>query len=159
MSNRRSRRIVASFQLRASARIAAYAFIYQLTVWNLMFCLQYGKTGGNFIEAYRAFAVDNYPMLLCVLVLAPAFAWDAAKYLHRIAGPIYRFRRTMESVTADDVVQPIQLREGDELKDMQDEFNAMLEALAARGAVRLAKSQTASSAAGDENAPPLRLAQ
>ena len=130
MADRRSRRLIESFQIRMCARIAAYAFIYQLSVWNLMFCLRLSKSGGDFLTEYRNFFIESYPMLLCVLVLAPAFAWDAAKQLHRIAGPIYRFRQTINQITAGEPIRYARLGTGDELTDMQDDFNAMLDALA-----------------------------
>jgi hypothetical protein len=159
MAQRRRRHVVESFQCRVGARIVAYAFIYQLTVWNLMFCLRLMKTGGDFLTEYRDFFVESYPMLFCVLLLAPAFAWDVSRRLHRVAGPIYRFRQTIKLVTAGQPVPRIRLRAGDELTGMQDELNAMLDALAQRGAVTVLDASSSLPEDDSADAPLLRLAR
>lgn len=140
MLEQRVRKVSDPFQWRIFLRILSYGFIYQVTVWNLLFCWRLLNHQGSFLEQYREFFTEQYPILLCVLVLAPAFAWDAVKYCHRIAGPIYRFRMTVKDVAAERPVRLIKLREGDELLGLRDDFNAMLQALAARGAIELLPS-------------------
>ena len=137
MAERRNRQHVDPFQTSIFIRIVAYAFIYQLTVWNLMFGWRLLQSGESVTVGYRQFFYENYPMLLCVLLLAPAFAWDAVKYCHRVAGPIYRFRWVMRQITAGEPVRRVKLRQGDQLLGMQDDFNDMLDAVAARGGVTL----------------------
>lgn len=51
---------------------------------------------------------------------------------HRIAGPIYRFERAAEAVATGDLTHRVNLREGDHLDELQDEFNEMVENLQAR---------------------------
>ena len=81
--------------------------------------------------------------------LAPAFAqFDAiilvkiALYLaiillislfvsHRFAGPVYRFEKSAQLVAQGDLTHRVSLRAGDELVELQDEFNAMIGSLQA----------------------------
>lgn len=126
------------FQMRIFVRILTYGFIYQLTVWNLMFGWQLaGGSNESLMAQYCAFFYRSYPMLLCLLVLAPVFAWDAVRFCHRVTGPLVRFRSTMRKIAAGEPVGLISLRKGDELTGLQNDFNMMLTALAARSAIQL----------------------
>ncbi|OGS04177.1 MAG: hypothetical protein A3G41_07395 [Elusimicrobia bacterium RIFCSPLOWO2_12_FULL_59_9] len=48
---------------------------------------------------------------------------------HRIAGPVYRFEKSAQSVATGDLTHRVSLRTGDELGELQDEFNRMVESL------------------------------
>ncbi|MFA6316208.1 MAG: methyl-accepting chemotaxis protein [Elusimicrobiota bacterium] len=48
---------------------------------------------------------------------------------HRFAGPIYRFEKSAQSVSEGDLTHRVALRTGDELMELQDEFNAMVASL------------------------------
>jgi HAMP domain-containing protein len=159
MGNRRNRRIVETFQIRLCARIIAYAIVFQLTVWNLMFCLHLIHSNANFLDAYRDFFHDSWPMLACVMLLAPAFAWDAVRYCHRVAGPVYRIRQSMRNIAAGQPMRHVKLRAQDELTAMQDDFNAMLDALARRGAITLIDPPLNAEEASAQPPPALRLAR
>ncbi len=50
---------------------------------------------------------------------------------HRFAGPIYRFEKSADTAALGDLTHRVKLRDGDELKELQDKFNAMLSALQA----------------------------
>ena len=151
MSERRRRKVVAKFQTKLVYRMVMYWGIYQLTLFNVMFCWRLLSEGnGNIVHEYALFIQEFYPMLLCFLVLVPAFAWDAVKFYHRIAGPIYRFRATICEVADEQPVRPVKLRDGDELMEMQDEFNAMLATLERRGGVEIVDP---ADAAAEQNGP------
>ncbi len=45
---------------------------------------------------------------------------------HRFAGPIFRFEKSARIAGSGDLVHRVSLRTGDELLELQDEFNAML---------------------------------
>jgi hypothetical protein len=126
------------FQSKLFFRILCYSLIYQVTLWNFLFVWRLLEEGpGNPIEQARGFFLSNYPMLICCLVIVPFFAWDAVRFSHRLVGPIYRFRKTIQSVTAGEKVRPIKLRDGDYLTEMRDDLNAMMGSLQARGALIL----------------------
>lgn len=48
---------------------------------------------------------------------------------HRFAGPIYRFEKSCQSLASGDLTHRVSLRTGDELMELQEEFNAMASAL------------------------------
>lgn len=48
---------------------------------------------------------------------------------HRFAGPIYRFEKSAQIVSSGDLTHRVSLRTGDELLELQEEFNGMLAAL------------------------------
>jgi methyl-accepting chemotaxis protein len=50
---------------------------------------------------------------------------------HRFAGPIYRFEKSAQAVAAGDLTHRVSLRTGDELLELQEEFNGMTAGLQA----------------------------
>lgn len=50
---------------------------------------------------------------------------------HRFAGPIYRFEKSAQIVSEGDLTHRVSLRTGDELLELQEEFNGMLASLQA----------------------------
>lgn len=50
---------------------------------------------------------------------------------HRFAGPIYRFEKSAQLVGAGDLTHRVSLRTGDELMELQEEFNGMAAGLQA----------------------------
>lgn len=50
---------------------------------------------------------------------------------HRFAGPIYRFEKSCQSLSGGDLTHRVSLRTGDELMELQEEFNDMAAALQA----------------------------
>ena len=138
MSDRRRRKSVDRFQYKLVVRMVLYWTIYQVTLFNFLFCWKLMGTGGdNIVGQYGQFLREFYPMLICFVILVPAFAWDAVKFYHRVAGPIFRFRSLARSIAAEQPVRRVALRDGDELTEMQDDINSMLETLARLGSVEL----------------------
>jgi len=50
---------------------------------------------------------------------------------HRFAGPIYRFEKSCQSLSTGDLTHRVSLRTGDELMELQEEFNGMAASLQA----------------------------
>ncbi|MCR4295812.1 MAG: methyl-accepting chemotaxis protein [Elusimicrobia bacterium] len=48
---------------------------------------------------------------------------------HRFAGPIYRFEKSCQSLSTGDLTHRVSLRTGDELMELQEEFNGMAASL------------------------------
>src|SRR5215207_5705095 len=44
---------------------------------------------------------------------------------HKVAGPLYRFEKSARAVAAGDLTHRVLLRKGDELTDLQGDFNKM----------------------------------
>ncbi len=71
--------------------------------------------------------------MLIFWVLLTLLAWISFRMSHRIAGPIYRFERVVKSVIAGDYdMTAIQLRKGDEFRELANDLNKMMDALRAR---------------------------
>jgi hypothetical protein len=63
-------------------------------------------------------------ILLATLVVLAVFGMS---FLHRVAGPVYRFRMVLRRVNAGEKVGLIQLREGDFFTETADEINALIQ--------------------------------
>jgi hypothetical protein len=130
------------FQTTLSVRLALYFVLYQVAVWSLFW-----------IDA-RLFALSDsigavaaaYGFILtpvATIGLGLLFIFDAIRETHRIVGPLYRFRKTIQAVTAGEEVSLVGLRTGDHLQELKDDLNAMLRALEQRGAITLKEAKAA----------------
>jgi len=134
MANERKRVWVDRFQTKLFIRIAGYWLIYQVAVWNLLFAWRLLQQGpGNLGEQFVGFFHDFWPTLVVFALVVPVLCWDAIRFSHRLVGPIYRFRKTVQALTAGEAVRPIKLREGDYLEEMKEDINKLLESLQQRG--------------------------
>lgn len=86
---------------------------------------------------------DRYPVLLQPLYdhfpsLAYSFIYKLLIYLifvvlisavlsHKMAGPVYRFEQTCKDIAKGDFSKRVHLRKGDQLTELQDEFNKMMD--------------------------------
>jgi methyl-accepting chemotaxis protein len=113
---------------------------------------------GLFKHAALVTAVKMGLYLLAVAFLAMLLS-------NKMAGPLYRFERSMETVSTGDLTHRVHLRKGDELQDFQGSFNAMLQSLHERGtkdaalAARVAKQLDDMSKAGGLPPEALRRLQ
>lgn len=86
---------------------------------------------------------DKYPVLLQPLydnfpAIAYGFIYKIVIYVvfvvlisailsHKMAGPVYRFEQTCKAIAKGDFSQRVHLRKGDDLTDLQDQFNKMMD--------------------------------
>lgn len=86
---------------------------------------------------------DQYPVLVQPIYdqfipIAASFFYKIAIYLlfvvlisailsHKMAGPVYRFEQTCKAIAKGDFSQRVHLRQGDQLVELQDEFNKMMD--------------------------------
>ena len=86
---------------------------------------------------------DQYPVLVQPIYdqfipIAASFFYKIAIYLlfvvlisailsHKMAGPVYRFEQTCKAIAKGDFSQRVHLRQGDQLTELQDEFNKMMD--------------------------------
>ena len=68
--------------------------------------------------------------------------WLGLHASHKVAGPLFKLKKTMADVTAGNHSARIHLREGDRLGDLADSFNEMMDALEARGKARADEGDT-----------------
>lgn len=129
---------VHDFQTRLTLRIFAYLGLFLAVLFNFLLGWRLMVEGvGDLGEQIVRMLRDYLPVGVCLLLLVPVMAWDAIRFTHRLVGPLVRFRRAMRAVAEGEPLRLIQLREGDQLNDLRDDFNLMLEALEQRGAVTL----------------------
>lgn len=135
MREERKKVWIHEFQTKLLIRIGLYWVIFLVTLMNLLFVWRLLVEGpGNPLEQYGQFLLDYAPALACLAVLVPIMAWDAVKFSHRLLGPLYRFRKTVQSLADGEAVRPIKLRKNDYLAEFRDDFNRMLETLQKQGA-------------------------
>jgi nitrogen fixation/metabolism regulation signal transduction histidine kinase len=127
------------FQTRLSRRLALYFILYQLAVWSLFGITAritaMAESAGWSLSVYGYFLTPVMTLGLGIL-----FICDVVRLTHRVVGPLYRFRQTVQAVTAGEEVRLVVLRKGDHLQELKDDFNAMLRALEQRGAITLVEA-------------------
>ena len=71
-------------------------------------------------------------IILVKIVLYLALMLLISLYVsHRFAGPIFRFEKSAQIVSSGDLTHRVSLRTGDELLELQEEFNGMVASLQA----------------------------
>ncbi len=86
---------------------------------------------------------DAYPVLVQPIYdqfipIAAGFFYKIAIYLlfvvlisailsHKMAGPVYHFERVCKAIAKGDYSQRVHLRKGDQLTDLQEDFNTMMD--------------------------------
>ena len=96
--------------------------------------LHEASSGGGFrfgkVSAYEVLSEVNYDLMVRVsgvlgfsLVVMTAFG---VFFLHRVAGPVYRFRQAFIRLNEGDVPPPVKLREGDFFQETAEEINGFL---------------------------------
>jgi hypothetical protein len=137
MRDRRRKIWIDRFQTYLALRIAFFFVFYQVGGWSLILFERQITDGLS--RAVGPAPTTPWLLLLigAVVALACLSIYDSVKFIHRLVGPVYRFRKAIQAITAGNEVELVTLRKGDFLQDMKDEFNEMLKALEQRGAVNL----------------------
>ena len=89
-------------------------------------------------ELFDAYPVLMQPIYDQFLPIASSFFYKLAIYLllvviisailsHKMAGPVYRFEQTCKAIAKGDFSQRVHLRQGDQLVELQKEFNKMMD--------------------------------
>ncbi|HOW28720.1 MAG TPA: HAMP domain-containing protein [Elusimicrobiota bacterium] len=81
---------------------------------------------------YDLFLEVNQILMAKLLIYLVVVAVVALFVSHKLAGPIFRFERSARIVSGGDLTYRVHLRKGDELMDLQDEFNNMMDSLHAK---------------------------
>lgn len=151
MAEKRKKVWIDRLQTLLSIRLAVYFISFQITIVLLLAIEQ--STSAAMVYLFGPWASLFTFILIAAIMTAIAamFIWDVVKLLHRLVGPLVRFRKAINALAAGEELTLITLRKGDHLQELKDEFNEMLRALEQRGAVviqspeaRKAEKQTAS---------------
>ena len=124
-----------AFQGRLLARLVVYWAIYHVALWHLLFLFTMigaslmhdpaspSKTWGT---QYQEFFRDHLSIIICFLVMLPILGRDLLKFSHRLAGPLVRFRNTMQDMIDGKPVEPVTLRKYDLPSQFLSVFNDMI---------------------------------
>lgn len=84
--------------------------------------LQFGKVNPYEIISQISYQIITRTTMILLLTLVVIAAYGI-KFLHRVAGPIYRCRKTLIALNQGKVPDPIRLRSGDFFTEVADEVN------------------------------------
>ena len=83
------------------------------------------------VSPYEMLSDISYQLVVrvsCVLfVTLVIIAFYGIFFLHRVAGPVYRFRQTFLKLNDGEIPRPINLREGDYFAETATEINRLIE--------------------------------
>ncbi|MFL5327669.1 MAG: hypothetical protein ACJ8C4_02035 [Gemmataceae bacterium] len=142
MKEKRGKIWIDPFQTGLIMRIIAYCAFYQIALLiYFAVCEQAELILASMGMSW--FFISNpvwRGVFALVLILIPA-AMDALFFAHRFVGPVFRFRAAVRDIASGKPVSMIQLRKNDMLTEFRDEFNAMLEQLAKKGAIVITSTE------------------
>jgi hypothetical protein len=127
-----------SMQLRLLVRMGGYLLLWTVVAFHVSFLFYIfavflqGRPHPTFVQLYGQFFSHEKPLLTTVVVIAPLVLYDALKFSHRIAGPLYRCRRVMRDMAAGKAVSEFKTRKNDLLADVFTDFNALIRTWNAR---------------------------
>jgi hypothetical protein len=157
MKEHRTRFWIDPFQTGLLVRIAIYLLVYQFAIWAfLTFCDRLSTTVEATGASWPFLASGYWRTALAFLLVVPPLAVDAIRFAHRLIGPLYRFRKTIEAVAAGEPVSLVHLRKGDLLIEFQDALNGMLRTLESKGVVVIEAPITSVSSKPAEATPQLQ---
>lgn len=136
------------FQMKFAFTILVFLAIAAAVVW-----LQGRLAVSNMIASGAVSdptAIDQLKLLNAIvgrtIVLGLAITFGLALFFsHYIAGPLYRFERTLEEMRGGNLTVSVKLRKNDELKDVGDSFNQALAGL--RSKVKIERDAVAAAVA------------
>ncbi|MCI0376505.1 MAG: hypothetical protein L0215_02745 [Gemmataceae bacterium] len=143
MAEKRKKIWIDKLQTCVFLRLSCYFLIYQAAAWTILFVWRDMCAGFAMMLGDSDGATVSYAAAAAMIVIFFGFfIYDCLRFTHRIVGPIYRFRRTVQAINAGEEVQLIQLREGDQLHGLKDDVNQMLRLLEERGVIVLKKAES-----------------
>ncbi len=102
-----------------------------LVNWTIRDTMMSGPYRLGKISPYEVMSSINYlitvRVTIALLVTIVVSAFLSIKFLHRVGGPIYRFRVTLKQIAKGQIPSNIKLRTNDFYKDIADEINKVLE--------------------------------
>ena len=82
------------------------------------------------VSPYEVMSTINYLLTvrITITLLVTIFiaGFLSIKFLHRVGGPIYRFRITLKQISSGQIPNDVHLRRNDFYKDVADEMNKVL---------------------------------
>ena len=107
--------------LYVGAAIAGYTVYY--TTWVTL-----GEKLANVYPRGRLIYIfhdANMALLLRIILITPLFVWIGVILSHRIAGPVYRIGKYLDTLIQGDYSQCLTLRKKDELKSIAEKLSQL----------------------------------
>ncbi|WP_417850798.1 hypothetical protein [Thalassoglobus sp.] len=100
--------------------LMAFEFMmYQIAIFN-------GGPVISFTDFYSGFLSKYLPLMLTAAAIFPILARDLIKMSHRIVGPLVPFQNAVKKLKNGELVEEVELRDGDLLIEFQNDFNDFL---------------------------------
>src|SRR5438128_2803404 len=93
------------FQTYLVGRVALYCVLFQAAVWALAMIDRTVSGAIDSIVGSDAAALCYVVGIAGLFVLTGSAMYDAVKFAHKLVGPLYRFRKTIQSITAGGEVE------------------------------------------------------
>lgn len=121
--------IETGYKLRFMLTFCLITVISILLASFLFYLLTYRELGNDYGQAFfelQSVKKAVYPLLfasiqsiILLIVVSIAIAVLSLIYSHKIAGPIYRFEKSMDDVASGDLTCVVKLREGDQIMSIE----------------------------------------
>jgi len=128
MSNRSRILVDPAVQWSIAGRIVGHwmLLISCLIIINVMVGVLTAVGQTSFGRALTNAAMAEMRTLAVLLLLMPIFLRDTLKLSNRFAGPMYRLRTALKSMSSGGVPKPIKFRQGDFWLEAADDFNTVI---------------------------------
>ncbi len=123
------------FQLRFAGMILLFMFAValfcSLTIYYNTWMLLGEKLANVYPQGRLAGILKqaNFVLFKRLLLITPLVGILAIVLSHRIAGPIFRIKKTLDEIIKGDYSKRLHLRNTDELKDVAESINSLMELL------------------------------
>ncbi len=128
MSNRSRILVDPAVQWSIAGRIIGHwaMLLLCLVTINMMVGLLTAAGQTSFVEGLKTAAMSQTRTLVVMFLLVPLFLRDTLKLSNRFAGPMYRLRVALKSMSGGEIPAPIKFRTGDFWLEAADDFNIVL---------------------------------
>ena len=131
MLRRKNFLVKTTFQFKyAALLIFAILFVVAIVGWNLYYeagaiILDKTRSGDvvDLVSAYNRMLWHGLPLILFAIVVVSIFI------SHEVAGPLIHLEKSMQKIADGDFTGKVQLRRGDEFKEIALAFNSMTDEL------------------------------
>jgi hypothetical protein len=101
--------------------------------WTINDTMLRGPYQAGKASPYEVMSTINYLLtvriILALLITVVVSSFFSIKFLHRVGGPMYRFRATLKQMAGGQIPTDVQLRRNDFYRDMAEEINRVLSLL------------------------------
>ena len=128
MSKRRRILVDPKVQYSIAGRILTHwgLFVACLVVINVAVRVFANIANQPFWDALLSASTSQAPILFVMTIMLPMFLRDTMIMTNRFAGPMYRLRTALESVSRGDKVDAIRFRKGDFWQEVAGDFNTVV---------------------------------